>query len=425
MTSEGRLAKAKALLARLIAFESVSDTSNLPLIDFVEGYLREHKLESSRAPNAAGDKAAILATIGPRVDGGVVLSGHTDVVPVEGQPWSSPPFTLREASGRLYGRGACDMKGFDACVLAMAPAFRDAGLKRPVHIVLSYDEETTCLGSRDIIARFGKDEPRPGAVIVGEPTMMKVADAHKSVATFRTVVTGHEAHSALPALGANAVAAAADVVSEIGRLAREYEEGHARPALHPALLDDPCRHDSRRDRAQHPGAGMRVQLGVSRPSWRNDGLGARKGSGLRRRSRLAEADALRVRTLRSRPRSRSTFPRSPPTPARRPKRWRCDLPAPTARSPSRSRPRPVTFRAPACRPSSAGRARSIWPTSLTNSWTRRSSPRASSSSIGWRKTCRADISRLVLALAAALRPGQVRTSPRIAKLAAFGLGLRR
>src|ERR1700685_720170 len=110
------------------------------------------------------------------------------------------------------------MKGFGACVVAMAPVFRDAGLKRPIHIVLSYDEETTCLGSLDIIARFGKDEPRPAAVIVGEPTMMKVADAHKSVATFRTVVTGHEAHSALPALGANAVAAAADVVSESRRL---------------------------------------------------------------------------------------------------------------------------------------------------------------------------------------------------------------
>jgi acetylornithine deacetylase len=233
MPSKGRLAEAKGLLARLIAFESVSDTSNLPLIEFVEGYLREHKLESSRAPNAAGDKSAILATIGPRVDGGVVLSGHTDVVPVEGQPWSSPPFALREDAGRLYGRGACDMKGFDACVLAMAPMFRDAGLRRPVHIVLSYDEETTCLGSRDIIARFGKDEPRPGAVIVGEPTMMKVADAHKSVATFRTVVTGHEAHSALPALGANAVAVAADVVSEIGSLARAYEEGPLYPRFTP------------------------------------------------------------------------------------------------------------------------------------------------------------------------------------------------
>ena len=114
------------------------------------------------------------------------------------------------------------MKGFDACVLAMVPAFRSARLKRPIHIVMSYDEETTCLGSNDVIAWFGRDEPRPGAVIVGEPTMMEVADAHKSVATLRTLVTGHEGHSALPTLGANAVAAAADVVGEIGRLAREY-----------------------------------------------------------------------------------------------------------------------------------------------------------------------------------------------------------
>ena len=233
MTGEDRLAEAKALLKRLIAFESVSDASNLPLVEFVEAYLEGHGLESRRAPNAAGDKAAILVTIGPRVDGGVVLSGHTDVVPVEGQAWSSPGFSLREESGRLYGRGACDMKGFDACVLAMAPAFRDGGLKRPVHIVLSYDEETTCLGSRDVIGWFGRDEPLPAAAIVGEPTMMAVADAHKSVATFRTIVTGHEAHSALPELGANAIAAAADVASEIGRLARAYEEGPLDPRFTP------------------------------------------------------------------------------------------------------------------------------------------------------------------------------------------------
>ena len=233
MRGGGRLAEAKALLAKLIAIESVSDVSNLPVVEFVEAYLGSHGLTARRAPNAAGDKAAILATIGPRVDGGVVLSGHTDVVPAAGQPWSSPAFRLREEGGRLYGRGACDMKGFDACVLAMAPAFRDAGLKRPVHIVLSYDEETTCLGSRDIIARFGKDEPNPAAVIVGEPTMMAIADAHKSVATFRTLVTGHEAHSALPALGANAVAIAADIVSEIGRLARAYEEGPLDPRFTP------------------------------------------------------------------------------------------------------------------------------------------------------------------------------------------------
>ena len=231
--NDERLAKVKALLARLIAFDSVSDASNLRVVDFVEGYLASIGVESRRAPNASGDKAALLATIGPRVDGGVVLSGHTDVVPTEGQAWTGDPFTLRQAAGRLYGRGACDMKGFDACVLAMVPTFRAAPLKRPVHIVLSYDEETTCLGSRDVIGWFGGDEPRPSAVIVGEPTMMAVADAHKSIATFRTLVTGHEAHSALPALGANAVAAAADIVSEIGRLARDYEEGPLDPRFTP------------------------------------------------------------------------------------------------------------------------------------------------------------------------------------------------
>ncbi len=223
--SADRLSRAKALLARLIAFDSVSDRSNFPVVDFLEDYLAEHGVAARRAVNPSGDKAAILATIGPRVDGGVVLSGHTDVVPVEGQIWSSPPFTLRAADGRLYGRGACDMKGFDACVLAMVPTFQAAELKRPIQIALSYDEETTCLGSTDVIRWFGRDEPRPGAVIVGEPTMMEVADSHKSVATLRTLVTGQEAHSALPELGANAVAVAADVVSEIGRLAREYENG--------------------------------------------------------------------------------------------------------------------------------------------------------------------------------------------------------
>ena len=231
--SADRLASAKELLARLVAIESVSDRSNLPVVDFVESYLVALGVSVARAPNATGEKSALLATIGPRVDGGVVLSGHTDVVPVEGQSWTSDPFSLRAANGRLYGRGACDMKGFDACVLAMASVFKAAPLKRPVHIVLSYDEETTCLGSRDIIARFGKDEPRPGAAIVGEPTLMAVADAHKSVATLHTLVTGHEAHSAMPMLGANAVAIAADIVSEIGRLAREYEKGPLDPRFIP------------------------------------------------------------------------------------------------------------------------------------------------------------------------------------------------
>jgi acetylornithine deacetylase len=216
-------ARARTILRRLVAFDTVSDRSNLPLIDDVEAYLRSLGVSTWRAPNAGGGKAALMASVGPMVEGGVVLSGHTDVVPVAGQAWSGDPFVLREADGRLYGRGTCDMKGFGAVALAMVPYFQAAGLKRPVHILLSYDEETTCLGSLDLIARFGRETPRPALAIVGEPTMMAVADAHKGVATFRTIVTGHEAHSSKPALGANAVAVACDIVSEIGRLARELE----------------------------------------------------------------------------------------------------------------------------------------------------------------------------------------------------------
>jgi acetylornithine deacetylase len=212
-----------ALLERLVGFNTESQRSNLPLIDFVEAHLRGLGVEVLRAPNARGDKAALLATIGPAIDGGVLLSGHTDVVPVEGQAWTSDPYSLRRNEGRLYGRGSCDMKGFAAVALAMIPQFQAARLKRPVHILLSYDEETTCLGSLDFIKRFGVDLQRPGAVIVGEPTMMSVANAQKSIATFRTTVSGFEAHSANPALGANAVEIACDIVSEIGRLAREYE----------------------------------------------------------------------------------------------------------------------------------------------------------------------------------------------------------
>ena len=229
------LTHAKDILARLVAFPTVSDRSNLELIAFVADYLRGLGLAPRLAPNAAGDKAALLVTFGPEMDGGLLLSGHTDVVPVEGQPWTSDPFQLREADGKLFGRGACDMKGFAACALAAAPAFLAARLERPIHLLLSYDEETTCLGSLDFIRRFGVDLPRPAVVIVGEPTMMEVADAHKGVATFRTLVSGVEAHSAQPALGANAISAAAEIVAEIDRLARELE---ARPGAD-ARFDPP------------------------------------------------------------------------------------------------------------------------------------------------------------------------------------------
>ena len=207
------------ILERLVAFDTESARSNLALVDFVAGYLASWGVPFVRVPNAAGDKAALFATLGPMRDGGVVLSGHTDVVPVTGQAWTGDPFRLRVADGRAYGRGAVDMKGFDALALALVPDALAAGLARPIHLLLSYDEETTCLGVADTIARFGADLPRPGAVIVGEPTEGEVADAHKSIVTFHTTVHGHEAHSAKPQLGANAVMAAAELVSDLNRIA--------------------------------------------------------------------------------------------------------------------------------------------------------------------------------------------------------------
>jgi len=217
--SDARLESAVALLERLIAFDTESSKSNLTLVAFVEEFLRERAVPFVKVPNAAGDKAALFATIGPMADGGVVLSGHTDVVPVAGQIWTSDPFRLRRESGLIYGRGACDMKGFDAIALAMVDEFLQARLTRPIHILLSYDEETTCLGPVDTIARFGADLPRPAAVLVGEPTMMQVADAHKSVATHVTRVRGVEAHSSNPAMGVNAIEIACDLVGELYRFA--------------------------------------------------------------------------------------------------------------------------------------------------------------------------------------------------------------
>jgi acetylornithine deacetylase len=212
------------LLERLVAFDTVSDKSNLGLIAFVSDYLSSRGIRFVTAPNATGDKAALYATIGPMVDGGVVLSGHTDVVPVVGQAWSSDPFTLRREGSRLFGRGACDMKGFDAVCLAMLPELMKLPLKAPIHLLLSYDEETTCLGVMDVIGRMGADLPRPKAVIVGEPTSMQVADAHKSVGSFFTSVHGFEVHSSSPRRGVNAISGGAMIVAELERIFDELIE---------------------------------------------------------------------------------------------------------------------------------------------------------------------------------------------------------
>jgi acetylornithine deacetylase len=209
------------LLKRLVAFDTTSSKSNRELIGFVEDYLAEHGVGSTPVPSADGAKANLFATIGAEGDGGIALSGHSDCVPVEGQRWSSDPFTLTERDGKLHGRGACDMKGFIACVLASVPLFKLRPLKEPIHIVISYDEEVGCTGVRPLLAKLGKDLPQPRIVIVGEPTSMAVIDAHKRIDAYRTTVTGREAHSGVPQLGVNAIAAAATLIVELERIAAD------------------------------------------------------------------------------------------------------------------------------------------------------------------------------------------------------------
>ena len=210
----------REMIETLVGFPTVSRDSNLDLIHFVRDYLAGHGVEPHVVPNEDGTKANLYATIGPNAEGGVVLSGHTDVVPVDGQPWDTDPFEAVERGGRLYGRGTADMKSFSAVALALVPDMLARGLKRPIHLALSYDEEVGCLGAPSMIAKIAAEVPRPAAVIVGEPTAMKVMTAHKGITVFETVVTGHEAHSSQTHRGVSAVMTAARLVSKLDEMAR-------------------------------------------------------------------------------------------------------------------------------------------------------------------------------------------------------------
>jgi acetylornithine deacetylase len=226
-------AAATAHLERLIAFDTTSRDSNLALIGYVEAFLGERGIASRRVANTEGTKANLYATIGPAVAGGVVLSGHTDVVPVDGQNWASDPFTLTRRGARLYGRGTCDMKGFLALALAIVPAVA-RGTARPVHLAFSYDEEVGCLGAPSMIRELVADLPPPVAVIVGEPTGMEVVSGHKGISTWRVTVHGHEAHSSLTHLGVSANMVAVRLMNRLAALADNLEH-HADPAsrFHP------------------------------------------------------------------------------------------------------------------------------------------------------------------------------------------------
>jgi acetylornithine deacetylase len=210
-------ADAIAMLGQLVAFDTTSRDSNLALIEHVEALLAPLGVTATRVPNADGSKANLYATLGPAAEGGIVLSGHTDVVPVDGQAWTTDPFVLLERDGRLYGRGTCDMKGFLALALAAAPIFAEPGrLKRPVHLALSYDEEVGCLGAPAMIAEIARNLPRPSAVIVGEPTNMEVVHGHKGITSY---VTGHEAHSSLTHLGLSANMMAIRLMQRLSEIA--------------------------------------------------------------------------------------------------------------------------------------------------------------------------------------------------------------
>jgi acetylornithine deacetylase len=219
------------MLQRLVAFDTTSRNSNLELIRYIRGYLDEFGVTSTLVPNAEGTKANLFASIGPEDAGGIVLSGHTDVVPVDGQPWTTDPWTLTEKpDGNLYGRGTCDMKGFIAATLSHVPAFQRARLKVPMHFAFSYDEEIGCLGAHALAERLVGSVPRPRAVIVGEPTMMGVVNAQNAGGGIVATFTGVEAHSSMTHLGVSAIHFAGDFIHWLNELQVELA-GRRHPHL--------------------------------------------------------------------------------------------------------------------------------------------------------------------------------------------------
>jgi acetylornithine deacetylase len=206
------------ILAELIAFDTTSRNSNIPLIAWIERYLDHYKVPHLRVDYEAGSKTNLFATIGPDIGGGVVLSGHTDVVPVDGQDWTSDPFTLVEKDQHLFGRGTADMKSFIAVALSLVPEFVKLNLRVPIHLAFSCDEEVGCKGVRPLVDYLKHSAKKPAAAIIGEPTLMQVVNGHKSAVRFSTEVTGHESHSALTDQGVNAIMVAGELIHEINKI---------------------------------------------------------------------------------------------------------------------------------------------------------------------------------------------------------------
>lgn len=225
---------ARALLDKLVSFPSVSRDSNLDLVDWVEEYLGGMGVTCHRDYDETGTKASLYAHVGPEVDGGVILSGHTDVVPVDGQEWDSDPFTVTERDGKLYGRGTCDMKGFDALALSLVGRALERGLKRPLQICLTRDEEIGCRGAPPMIAHMAGRVPKAALAIIGEPTSMKTITGHKGGIGWDVHVRGFEVHSSLIDRGVSAIMEGAKLVNWANETNAE-----ARAAADPASPFDP------------------------------------------------------------------------------------------------------------------------------------------------------------------------------------------
>ncbi|MDB5550853.1 MAG: argE 1 [Rhizobium sp.] len=211
------------IFERLIAFPTVSRDGNIELIRYIADFLSGAGIEAQLYPHEDGDRASLFATVGPHKRGGAVLSGHTDVVPVDGQAWTSDPFRLTRREDRLFARGAADMKGFVACAIEALVAAKEQDLARPLHVAFSYDEEIGCVGVRPMLAELAAAGIRPEWVLIGEPTAMQVATGHKGKTGIRATCKGHAAHSALAPSGLNAIHLASDMLTGIREMQAEIE----------------------------------------------------------------------------------------------------------------------------------------------------------------------------------------------------------
>ncbi|MHA6139029.1 acetylornithine deacetylase [Pseudomonas mohnii] len=229
------MSSSRDLLQTLVAFDTTSRESNLQLIEFVRDYLARFDVPCELIYNEQRSKANLFATLGPADRPGIVLSGHTDVVPVDGQPWTVAPFELSERDGKLYGRGTADMKGYIACVLALVPALVKADPRRPVHIALSYDEEVGCLGVRSLLKALEQRPIKPMLCIIGEPTELKPVLGHKGKLAMRCDIHGQACHSAYAPQGVNAIEYAAELIGELGRIGHRLKA----PEHHDARFDPP------------------------------------------------------------------------------------------------------------------------------------------------------------------------------------------